>query len=519
MAIVIPIWVSLQIAKQQSIDFETKNAGLLVDEVVQRADGIASQALTAIDRLTALRKGEPCSEAQISLMREIALGSSYLQTVGYISNNRLMCSALGRYKEGITVGPVDYKSKMGVDVRTSVFLPMVPKVKFVVMTKNGYAGFANSGFALDVSKDNRDLSLSVIDASTGKIIVNRGLLRPQWAEILTKDREMQFFDGQYIVAARRSSNFNVIAVAAVPSKYLTDHIRQFSTVLVPLGIFASSALIAALLFLVRQQRAMPAMIRSALRRNEFFMQYQPVIHLQSGHCVGAEALIRWKRSDGTLTRPDLFIPIAEEQGLIHRITERVFKLIEHDIPSVLHDYPSCHIAINLSLADVQSDRISNDLKGLLERTGLESHNIIVEATERGFIKTNRTNVIVSDIRKLGVSIAIDDFGTGYSSLSYLTELEIDYLKIDKSFIDTIGTNSATSSVVLHIIEMAKSLNLEIIAEGVETEQQAQFLLERGVQYAQGWLYGKPMSIQNLAHRLADDKNKTSAQSKATREGD
>jgi sensor c-di-GMP phosphodiesterase-like protein len=202
--------------------------------------------------------------------------------------------------------------------------------------------------------------------------------------------------------------------------------------------------------------------------------------------------VRWKRPDGSLVRPDLFIPLAEESGLITAITDQVIALVVFDLNSLLVADRSVHIAINLSAADVGTERVLPIIAKALQHTGIQPQQIWLEATERGFVDIEAARSALARARELGHAVAIDDFGTGYSSLSHLEGLPLDALKIDKAFIDTISTNSATSSVTPHIIDMAKTLKLTIVAEGVETQAQADYLVERGVEYGQGWLFAKPM---------------------------
>jgi sensor c-di-GMP phosphodiesterase-like protein len=139
----------------------------------------------------------------------------------------------------------------------------------------------------------------------------------------------------------------------------------------------------------------------------------------------------------------------------------------------------------------------------VRRSGALPHNVVLEATEHGFVSGPECRQLISTLRKRGFRIAIDDFGTGYSSLSCLQQLDLDLLKVDKAFVETIGTDGATSEVVLHIIEIARSLQLQLVAEGVDTEAQARFLLDRGVQYGPGWLFGRPMSAEALCELLAE----------------
>jgi sensor c-di-GMP phosphodiesterase-like protein len=308
---------------------------------------------------------------------------------------------------------------------------------------------------------------------------------------------MTFNNGNFIIALRRSKTMDLISGAAIPAASVTQLSRELMVFLVPFGLLIGLALATGFYFIVRRQVSVPALLRAALRREEFFLAYQPILQLDTRQCVGAEALLRWRRPDGALVRPDLFIPIAEETGIITSITQHIFALIEHQVPALVAAFPQLHVSVNLSSRDLQSADIVKQLGELMRRSGISSGNLIVEATERGLIDVALATTIIHEIRATGIGVAIDDFGTGYSCLSYLTTLQVDFLKIDKSFVDTIGTTAPTNSVVLHIIEMAKSLNLSMIAEGVETEAQAEFLRQRGVQFAQGFLYARPMSADDF----------------------
>ena len=214
-------------------------------------------------------------------------------------------------------------------------------------------------------------------------------------------------------------------------------------------------------------------------------------------CVGAEALVRWRRPDGSMTRPDLFIPLAEESGLILPITDQVLAAVIEDLRGILEAERQLHIAINISAADIKSGRVLDVVTQVLSGTSIQARQIWLEATERGFMDIDAARVTISKARAMGHAVAIDDFGTGYSSLSYLQGLPMDALKIDKSFIDTIDTESATSSVTPHIIEMARALKLQIVAEGVETQAQADYLLAHEVDVGQGWLFSKALPAQEF----------------------
>ncbi|AZO85436.1 EAL domain-containing protein [Pseudomonas sp. QLc11A] len=245
--------------------------------------------------------------------------------------------------------------------------------------------------------------------------------------------------------------------------------------------------------LVQQRQSLDAELAGAIRRGELQVLYQPIFDLDSRNCVGAEALLRWRRPDGTLTSPDLFIPMAEDTGQIRQMTDFVLQRLLEQLGQLLRANPQLYISVNLAACDVMVPRIGQVMARLLTLHRVAARQIAFEVTERGLVDVVVARENLQSLRDVGHQVLIDDFGTGYCSLAYLQTLPVDCLKIDKAFIDALGHDAASSGVAPHIIHMAQSLHLKVIAEGIEHEAQAEFLSSEGVKFGQGWLFAHALS--------------------------
>jgi sensor c-di-GMP phosphodiesterase-like protein len=183
--------------------------------------------------------------------------------------------------------------------------------------------------------------------------------------------------------------------------------------------------------------------------------------------------------------------------LLPAVTFAVLDAPLRDLRGLLLDCPGLSIHINLSQADLGGDAFSEALQDRLQAAGLPNRTIGLEITERALVNTDTARATIHRLRARGHQVAVDDFGTGFSSLSYLSAFDLDVLKIDKSFVDAIGTEAATSNVIVHVIEMARSLGLRTVAEGVEREEQWHWLVAHGVDFAQGYLFSPPLAARDF----------------------
>lgn len=500
-AIIVPIAAAVWLAEQQSLVRQERRAAGLAAEILQRSDRIAEQVRAAATELRAANAQDPCSDQSLALMRGLVIRSNLLVDVGYLKDDVLVCSSFGR--DPVPVGPPTYTSATGYIMRVGVRHPLAPEARLVIATepKSGYAVLISQSLPLDALPEDSNAVLGLMSEERKQVLTQRGSFNPEWIRRIGSSVEGTFYDGTDLIVWKRSLKGDYVAFAAIGRNRIEEDQRRIVLVLLPIGAAAAALLVIVAVRLARFQTSMPRLLRNAIRTTELFLVYQPIVDLNSGAWVGAEALLRWRRPSGEIIGPDLFIPIAESTRLMGRITEAVLNIFERDAGELLRARPGLYVSLNLSAEDIGNPEMVDRLRAMIERMRISGRNLHVEATERVFMNIEASRRNIRQLRAAGIEVAIDDFGTGYSSLSYLHNLEVDRLKIDKSFVDTIGTEAVTSQVVRHIIEMGKSLNMQMIAEGVETAAQAEFLRAHGVQYAQGWLFSKPLTMAQLTEQM------------------
>jgi len=247
-------------------------------------------------------------------------------------------------------------------------------------------------------------------------------------------------------------------------------------------------------------------LRLATEREEFCVHYQPIVALRDCQIIGFEALVRWRRPDFGLMMPGGFITVAEETGLILWIGNWILQAACRQMRAWNLQFP-CNppftVAVNISAKQFAQPDLVSQIAKILQDSGLSPQNLKLELTESVTMRDEeRTRQTLSQLRTLGVRLCIDDFGTGYSSLSYLRRFALDVLKIDRSFISEMLNNSESQEIVKTILSLGSNLGIQVVAEGVETEEQVSLLKSFGCEYAQGYFFSKPIDASGVARTLA-----------------
>jgi EAL domain-containing protein (putative c-di-GMP-specific phosphodiesterase class I) len=244
-------------------------------------------------------------------------------------------------------------------------------------------------------------------------------------------------------------------------------------------------------------------LRRAIEQKEFVLYYQPQVDVSSGAIVGAEALVRWQHPQFGIISPLRFIPLAEETGLILQLGDWVLNAACEQLQTWLDSgLPPITLAVNLSPRQFQHRDLVNQLRTVLDATGLPPRLLELELTEGAIMERGEAAVAtLQELKDLGLRLSIDDFGTGYSSLAYLRRFPIDTLKIDRSFMRDIPRDTGAMEIASTIIVMAHNLHMRVLAEGVETREQLDFLQRNGCDSYQGFLSSRPVTAESFEKLL------------------
>lgn len=498
---------SMWLLWNESVESEEAYAGGLAASLGQRTESIfvdTRDMLAGFDRLTL----ERCSKEHLDAMSSAAISRPYIRAIGYWQATERICSTGFLSNAGLKPARADRIYDSGVIAWWPGPQTEVAGVQLFLMRFGDHDVAIDPRLLLDLGPmQNRQATLWVENLRMASIPLSAELPKPGSLPVgITIDRAK----GQVTSHFARNGVLPIDVIAIEPiDNFWNRHLQSLA-----IGAGLSLLLVAVWVYLIlrysRHQLSMATELKEALADDRIRVNYQPVIELVTGRCVGAEALARWERESGEAVSPDIFIPVAEAAGLVQDITLAVMRIMVRDMRDILTEFPKISVNLNLAPDDLKTERVGAELAKCLAAADLPPEAIKLEITERALVNSEISRALIRQFRSNGHQVAVDDFGTGYSSLSYLQSFELDVLKIDKSFVDAIGTEAATSQVIVHVIEMAKSLGLDTVAEGVETSEQVQWLLAHGVSYGQGYFFSTAVSAGDFLEFFRNNQRLTGA---------
>nr|WP_321456838.1 EAL domain-containing protein [uncultured Cohaesibacter sp.] len=320
-----------------------------------------------------------------------------------------------------------------------------------------------------------------------------------------------------------SSRYPISVVVEVPFDAVWQSLGGLVNVVDGFGVLTGALI---MFFFVRMGLRKPdpyVSLQKAIRRKEFIPYYQPILDIQSGRLAGCEVLVRWKKPDGTIASPGHFIDIAEATGLAQPMTSLLMAQVAQDLSESYADHRDLKVAINLFNKHFDDLEIIREVQHVFGNSGVRFDQLVFEITERLPLENlDRARAIIARMQELGIRIALDDAGTGHGGFTYLQKLGMDIIKIDKLFVDTIRVESKSVPIIDSLNQMAKGLDMVVVAEGVETDEQLDYLRRLGVDEAQGFLFSPALPASaylQLIKALGSKSGKKKASAKSSKSDD
>ncbi|AEW51672.1 TPA: EAL domain-containing protein [Legionella pneumophila] len=473
-------------------------------------DGFIEDLLQEIYALPVYgKKIVDCKSDLYPFLEHITLNNPKISGV-IISDNKhnLFCSTLPNNKDLIAT-PIRSRSIIG-----PYNLPLFDQPVYLIQQKMGnyligilvIASVLKSELQTD---KNQSTSIALYNEYEKKNIfrIRYTEQNKNWVLSNTQETDTQYTSLGLVAIEKLQSINGVSVVVSENNKTIRHNFWYSQTITILIVLICSFILYALIKNMMTKRYSLQGAIKLAIKNEEFYPVYQPLFDCDEERFTGVEVLLRWENEDSQIIMPDFFIAEAEATGLIVPITLQIIEIAFKEFRSLLEERSYFHLAFNISALHFTDSIFFNQFHKLIEKYNISPHQIIFEITERELLDKNDTTFInkMQELRQAGFSLAVDDYGTGHASISYLQHFPFNYLKIDKLFVQAIGSNDIIESLNDAIIQMAKGLNLVTIAEGVETKDQANYLANNGVRLQQGWYYSKGLSIAELTALLKGEK--------------
>ncbi len=465
-------------------------------ELLRHAVGVAAVSIETFER--AERSPAPmCSDADLNGLRYLLFHREDLHDIGRVRDGRLVCTAgWGVFDTPLALPPPHRRQPNGNLLWARVPSPMDSRLvvdiaghgSVVVFTSptafKFYERFDPDFSALVLTRDSRHVFRAFGDTAGLPERFRRGA--PAY-EI-----------GPRLTDSECAAEVSICVVAALSGVSLLEQPVSTWLAIACLGLLAAGGFATMMVHRRRTLSSLPWQIRRAIADDRLDMVYQPLVRLKDGRMIGVEALVRPTDEQGEVIPPEVFIGIAEDAELVGAITRCVIRRALHDLRDRLSGPDDFHVSINISACDAIDPFVREYLNDATARLGIPRRRIVLELTERSTTDGDRLVDGVAAFRRDGYGFFIDDLGTGYSSLAHLSRLPITGIKVDRMFTQAIGKEAVSSTIVEKICAIADALGVEVVVEGIETREQAAYILEIHPDAAgQGWLYGRPVRVDAL----------------------
>ncbi|MEM9305428.1 MAG: EAL domain-containing protein, partial [Pseudomonadota bacterium] len=508
-ALVIPVLVAGWIAHDEAVD-DARNS------LQRRADALANSTSTVMtDVARGLRDLDAvpleCTAPVIQRLRELVFDVPEIAETGLMSpTGELVCTSWGAPEKPLTFDIEPIPGDMS--LKGPVIGRMIGRYVLVAERERPTGGFSNALIqprtliGLAAGEVNRTGFAALFSRSQSRPIVSVGLL-PELAAPFGEQpvNPAMFDDGlERIVASAPVAGYpDLVTVAAESRRAIVGSQWRSTSLIIGVGIATALALVGLVLWFARRRLSLQGELERAVHDRRLRVRYQPVVDIDTGRCVGVEALLRWHNRTHGEIRPDQFVPIAEDTGLIDDITRMMIERVVGELAPILRENPHMHVAVNVWPEHVRSDWILPFIETTMASGGLYAGQLVFEFAERTFTSADGpgTREVLDSLSRMGVGLAMDDFGAGYSTMAHLRELKLSYIKIDRHFVAAIGADAVTSNLVDAIVDIADRLEVRVIAEGVENPDQRDYLRRRGVHNMQGFYYARPLSLRQLRQFL------------------